>query len=177
MLTTRTDPKEPPCVLDADFLAMAQDADTELVEDFDESIYGSTQKELEEQDERNLAPAKIELEQLAKAAGTDTSADLNKLFQNALMDETRVRTKAAIRRAVAVYRYLCMLGDHHAMVRLAGLIMEGKTTDGSNDETAFALYREAARLGNVTFWAKFTEEPDGYTVRRVYSHRMTIETR
>ena len=34
-----------------------------------------------------------------------------------------------------------------------------------------------ARLGNVTFWAKFTEEPDGYTIRRVYSHRMTIETR
>ncbi len=34
-----------------------------------------------------------------------------------------------------------------------------------------------ARLGNVTFWVKFTEDADGYTVRRVYSHRMTIETR
>ena len=34
-----------------------------------------------------------------------------------------------------------------------------------------------ARLGNVTFWVKFTEDSDGYTVRRVYSHRMTIEAR
>ena len=34
-----------------------------------------------------------------------------------------------------------------------------------------------ARIGNVTFWVKFTEDADGYTVHRVYSHRMTIETR
>ena len=34
-----------------------------------------------------------------------------------------------------------------------------------------------ARLGNVTFWVKFTEDAGGYTVHRVYSHRMTIETR
>ncbi len=34
-----------------------------------------------------------------------------------------------------------------------------------------------ARLGNVTFWVKFTQDAEGYTVRRVYSHRMTIETR
>lgn len=33
------------------------------------------------------------------------------------------------------------------------------------------------RIGNVTFWVKFTEDAEGYTVRRVYSHRMTIETR
>ncbi len=33
------------------------------------------------------------------------------------------------------------------------------------------------RIGNVTFWVKFTEDSDGYTVHRAYSHRMTIETR
>ena len=33
------------------------------------------------------------------------------------------------------------------------------------------------RIGNVTFWVKFTEDTEGYTVRRAYSHRMTIETR
>ena len=33
------------------------------------------------------------------------------------------------------------------------------------------------RIGNVTFWVKFTEDAEGYTVRRAYSHRMTIETR
>lgn len=44
-------------------------------------------------------------------------------------------------------------------------------------ENESGLLVTRARLGNVTFWAKFTEEPDGYTIRRVYSHRMTIETR
>ena len=30
------------------------------------------------------------------------------------------------------------------------------------------------RVGNVTFWAAFTEDEDGYTVHRAYSHRMKI---
>ena len=34
-----------------------------------------------------------------------------------------------------------------------------------------------ARLGNVTFWVKFTETESGYLVHRAYSHRMTIQTR
>lgn len=31
-----------------------------------------------------------------------------------------------------------------------------------------------ARIGNVTFWVKFTEIEGGYLVRRAYSHRMNI---
>ena len=34
-----------------------------------------------------------------------------------------------------------------------------------------------ARLGNVTFWVKFTEKESGYLIHRAYSHRMTIQTR
>ncbi len=34
-----------------------------------------------------------------------------------------------------------------------------------------------ARLGNVTFWVKFTETETGYLVHRAYSHRMTIHNR
>ena len=34
-----------------------------------------------------------------------------------------------------------------------------------------------ARLGNVTFWVKYTETDTGYMVHRAYSHRMTIQTR
>ena len=34
-----------------------------------------------------------------------------------------------------------------------------------------------ARLGNVTFWVKFTETETGYLVHRAYSHRMTIRSR
>jgi len=34
-----------------------------------------------------------------------------------------------------------------------------------------------ARLGNVTFWVKYTETENGYLIHRAYSHRMTIQTR
>ncbi len=34
-----------------------------------------------------------------------------------------------------------------------------------------------ARLGNVTFWVKYTETETGYLVHRAYSHRMTIQNR
>lgn len=34
-----------------------------------------------------------------------------------------------------------------------------------------------ARLGNVTFWVALTEDEEGYTVRRAYSHRMNVVKR
>lgn len=36
-------------------------------------------------------------------------------------------------------------------------------------------YVASLRLGNVTFWVKFTKEETGYTVHGAYSHRMTVE--
>ena len=39
------------------------------------------------------------------------------------------------------------------------------------------LYITRSRLGNVTFWVKFTQTESGYLVHRAYSHRMTIQTR
>ena len=33
------------------------------------------------------------------------------------------------------------------------------------------------RIGNVTFWVKFTEDGEGYTIRGAYSHRMLVRTR
>ena len=44
-----------------------------------------------------------------------------------------------------------------------------------DEETGLVVTR--ARLGNVTFWVKFTETETGYLVHRAYSHRMTIQTR
>ena len=44
-----------------------------------------------------------------------------------------------------------------------------------DEETGLTVTR--ARLGNVTFWVKFTETGTGYLVHRAYSHRMTIQTR
>ena len=36
-------------------------------------------------------------------------------------------------------------------------------------------YLANLRLGNVTFWVKFTQEEGGYLVHGAYSHRMTVE--
>ena len=44
-----------------------------------------------------------------------------------------------------------------------------------DEETGLTVTR--ARLGNVTFWVKFTETDTGYLVHRAYSHRMTIQPR
>ena len=44
-----------------------------------------------------------------------------------------------------------------------------------DEETDLIVTR--ARLGNVTFWVKFTETETGYLVHRAYSHRMTIQSR
>ncbi len=42
-------------------------------------------------------------------------------------------------------------------------------------ETGLCVTR--ARLGNVTFWVKYTETESGYLVHRAYSHRMNVTTR
>ena len=44
-----------------------------------------------------------------------------------------------------------------------------------DEETGLIVTR--ARLGNVTFWVKYTETETGYLIHRAYSHRMTIQTR
>ena len=44
-----------------------------------------------------------------------------------------------------------------------------------DEDTGLIVTR--ARLGNVTFWVKYTETETGYLVHRAYSHRMTIQTR
>ena len=44
-----------------------------------------------------------------------------------------------------------------------------------DEDTGLIVTR--ARLGNVTFWVKFTETESGYLVHRAYSHRMTVQTR
>lgn len=44
-----------------------------------------------------------------------------------------------------------------------------------DEETSLFITRY--RLGNVTFWVKYREIPDGYQVVAAYSHRMNIVTR
>ena len=61
---------------------------------------------------------------------------------------------------------------------IAEVIKNYKATGESieDDETGLLIARE--RLGNVTFWVKFSEEPDGSVkVFRAWSHRMKIMRR
>ena len=44
-----------------------------------------------------------------------------------------------------------------------------------DQETGLCITRE--RLGNVTFWVKYTETETGYLVHRAYSHRMKVFNR
>ena len=44
-----------------------------------------------------------------------------------------------------------------------------------DEETGLIVTR--ARLGNVTFWVKYTETETGYLIHRAYSHRMNVTTR
>ena len=41
-----------------------------------------------------------------------------------------------------------------------------------DEETGLLIARK--RIGNVTFWVKFTEIDGGYLVHRAYSHRMNV---
>ena len=70
-------------------------------------------------------------------------------------------------------------GEKHSryLIELAFLDKDTKWLDmGAGDgETGLCVTR--ARLGNVTFWVKYTETETGYLVHRAYSHRMTIQTR
>ena len=52
----------------------------------------------------------------------------------------------------------------------------GETGEAVLDEDT-GLIVTRARLGNVTFWVKYTETESGYLVHRAYSHRMTIQPR
>lgn len=57
-------------------------------------------------------------------------------------------------------------------------VMEAYRENGEailDDESGLLITRH--RIGNVTFWVKFEPNENGYTVKRAYSHRMTIETR
>ena len=43
------------------------------------------------------------------------------------------------------------------------------------DEDGLLVARR--RVGNATFWVKFSREGEGYLVRRAWSHRMRVEKR
>ena len=59
-----------------------------------------------------------------------------------------------------------------------GVIKSYKGSGEAIEDSESGLLIARERLGNVTFWVKFTEEENGaVTVHRAWSHRMTIQRR
>ena len=72
-----------------------------------------------------------------------------------------------------------MMDDRMILTSDVIAVMDGVRETGEcirDGETGLLIARK--RVGNATFWVKFTREgPDAYTVHRAYSHRMTIVRR
>ena len=73
---------------------------------------------------------------------------------------------------------IAMMDDRMILKSDVIRVMEALRETGEailDEETGLMVTR--ARLGNVTFWVKFTETDTGYCIHRAYSHRMTIQNR
>jgi hypothetical protein len=73
---------------------------------------------------------------------------------------------------------IAMMDDRMILKTDVIRVMEALRETGEailDEETGLIVTR--ARLGNVTFWVKFTETDSGYLIHRAYSHRMTIQNR
>ena len=55
-----------------------------------------------------------------------------------------------------------------------GVIEHIRETGAAIDDEDSGYIMANHRVGNVTFWAALTEDENGYTVHRAYSHRMRI---
>ena len=60
---------------------------------------------------------------------------------------------------------------------MISVIAEYRESGGAIEDADTGNLMLRARLGNVTFWGALTEDEEGYTVRRAYSHRMNVVKR
>jgi len=57
---------------------------------------------------------------------------------------------------------------------IIALIEHVRETNAAIDDEETGYIMASHRIGNVSFWAAFTEDEKGYTVHRAYSHRMRV---
>ena len=56
-------------------------------------------------------------------------------------------------------------------------VMEDYRESGEAIEDEDGLLVSRRRVGNATFWVKFSPEGEGYRIHRAWSHRMRVEKR
>ena len=70
-----------------------------------------------------------------------------------------------------------MMDDRMILVEDVIAVLEGFRANGEAIEDEDGLLVARRRVGNATFWVKFSREGDGYLVHRAWSHRMRVEKR
>ena len=70
-----------------------------------------------------------------------------------------------------------MMDDRMILVEDVIAVLEDFRTSGEAIEDEDGLMVARRRVGNATFWVKFSLEESGYLVRRAWSHRMRVEKR
>ncbi len=99
---------------------------------------------------------------------------LKQKLLGAIWKETfEVETMGEIRYAQGVPKQMeermILKSDVHAVLKAY------ETSEEAVLDEEKGWYLANLRLGNVTFWVKFTQEEGGYLVHGAYSHRMTVE--
>ena len=74
---------------------------------------------------------------------------------------------------------LAMMDDRMILKSdVIGVMKSYKASGEAIEDSESGLLIARERLGNVTFWVKFTEDESGnVTVHRAWSHRMTVQRR
>ncbi len=70
-----------------------------------------------------------------------------------------------------------MMDDRMILIEDVIAVLEDYRTSGEAIEDEDGLLIARRRVGNATFWVKFSPAEDGYLVHRAWSHRMRVEKR
>ena len=70
-----------------------------------------------------------------------------------------------------------LMDDRMILVEDVIAVLEDFRASGEAIEDEDGLLVARRRVGNATFWVKFSREEDGYLVHRAWSHRMRVEKR
>ena len=70
-----------------------------------------------------------------------------------------------------------MMDDRMILVEDVIAVLEDFRASGEAIEDEDGLLVARRRVGNATFWVKFSRAEDGFLVHRAWSHRMRVEKR
>ena len=70
-----------------------------------------------------------------------------------------------------------MMDERMILIEDVIAVLEDFRASGEAIEDEDGLMVARRRVGNATFWVKFSREDEGYLMHRAWSHRMRVEKR